>query len=263
MKIIRVLCNDGEIRFASLASDNAEILKARSWEELTENKELTGEVISMDDIRQVSVVNPSKVVAMACAFMPNPTEAFRPGIDRDPFFFLKPPSAIIGNGETIEVPPMAAGAVFESELAAVIGKTCKNVSAETALDYVVGYTICNDMSAPSVMQGDGQWSRGKGFDTFCPIGPVVSTDVVDPEDTLITANLKRGADVKQLVHESTAAQIWSVAESIAYCSTHMTLEPGDVISFGCPPGPIPVEDGDEVEVTIDGIGTLRNPVKQL
>lgn len=265
MKVIRIAGGAGASCLATIdeQTGDAHVLRAQTWAELHEDQSLAGAVVPAAKVRALPLLTPSKIVAMACAFMPDPTQQFQPGVDKDPFFFLKPPSAMIGDGDLISVPPMAAGSVFESELAAVIGRRCKAVSVNEALSYVVGYTICNDMSAPAVMQTDGQWARGKGFDTFCPIGPVVETELPDPEDALITASLTRDGEQRELVRQSTATQIWSVAQCISYCSQYMTLEPGDVISFGCPPGPIPVEDGDVVTVTIEGIGTLTNPVRQL
>ncbi|APT93417.1 hypothetical protein CPHO_11540 [Corynebacterium phocae] len=254
MKIARISTGDRTL-FARVA-DGFHVLDATDLVEAATAAE-TGEVIT--DAKLLSPVTPSKVVAMGCAFLAE-DRPFDPETDREPFYFLKPPSAIVGPGQPIEVPEVASGAIFECELAAVIGSTCKAVSADNALDYVLGYTVCNDMSAPALMNKDGQWSRGKGLDTFCPVGPYLETELANPDDTAIKAHLIRQGKRLNLVDSTTARQIWSVAQSIAYCSQYMTLEPGDVISMGCPPGPIPVEHGDEVVIEIEGVGTLANPV---
>lgn len=264
MKVVRIQDATGTPRFATLDDEGtAHLLTATTWEEIHAGTTHSGETVAAAQVQLLPVVAPSKIIGMAMAYLQDPNATFQPGVDRDPFFFLKPPSAIISHDDAIEVPAIAAGAVFESELAVIVGKRCKAVSAEEALEYVAGYTICNDMSAPAVMTGDGQWSRGKGFDTFCPIGPVMETELQNPEDTRIVATLTRDGEELKLVDSTTAKQIWSVAQSIAYASEYITLEPGDVVSMGCPPGPIPVRDGDIVTITLDGIGTLRNPVVQL
>ncbi|MCS4490540.1 fumarylacetoacetate hydrolase family protein [Corynebacterium sp. ES2794-CONJ1] len=220
--------------------------------------EETGEKIPTS-ARLLSPVTPSKVVALACAYLAD-DRPFDPEKDRAPFIFFKPSSAVVGTRDNIEVPEVARGSIFESELAVVMAKDCKKVTEDEALEYVLGYTICNDMSAPALMGQDGQWSRGKGLDTFCPIGPWIETELDNPDDAHITAHLTRNGQRLDLVDSSTRYQIWSAAQAISYCSEYITLKAGDVISLGCPPGPIPVEEGDTVSITIDGIGTLENPV---
>ncbi|HPO59722.1 MAG TPA: fumarylacetoacetate hydrolase family protein, partial [Anaerolineaceae bacterium] len=173
-----------------------------------------------------------------------------------PLLFLKPPSSVIGPGEAILLPPQSRQVEHEAELAVVIGRLGRWIPPEAALDYVFGYTVANDVTARDLQRRDGQWTRGKGFDTFCPLGPWIETDY-DPYDNLITCRVN--GEIRQMA--STRDMIFPVQQLVAFASSVMTLEPGDVILTGTPAGIGPLLDGDEVAVDIEGIGELRNPVK--
>jgi 2-keto-4-pentenoate hydratase/2-oxohepta-3-ene-1,7-dioic acid hydratase in catechol pathway len=182
-----------------------------------------------------------------------------------PLLFAKWPNAVIGDGEPIVIPPGVEQVDYEAELAAVIGARVKGVSVENALEAVAGYTCLNDVSARALQFADGQWTRGKSLDTFCPLGPrvVPATEVGDPQSLRIACRLN-GATVQEA---TTADMIFSVAELIAFVSSTITLEPGDVIATGTPPGvamgqaePRYLRPGDTVEVEIERIGVLANPV---
>ena len=169
--------------------------------------------------------------------------------------FLKPPSAVIADGVPIERPPGYLRVDHEAELGVVIGKRAHRVSREQALDFVQGYVCVNDVTVRDLQKKDGQWARAKGFDTFCPVGPRLVTGI-DPTNLRITARVN--GTIRQ--DSRTSDMIFDVPTLIAFCSQHMTLEVGDLISTGTPSGVGNLEPGDVVEVEIEGIGILRNPV---
>jgi 2-keto-4-pentenoate hydratase/2-oxohepta-3-ene-1,7-dioic acid hydratase in catechol pathway len=172
-----------------------------------------------------------------------------------PLLFFKPPSAVIGPGAAILVPPQSQRVEHEAELAAVIGRRGRWISPEEALHHVFGYTVANDVTARDLQFRDSQWTRGKGFDTFCPLGPWIETDF-DPADALITCHVN--GEMRQMA--STRDMVFSVRQLIAFASSVMTLEPGDILLTGTPAGVGLLLPGDTVEVTIEGLGALSNPV---
>ena len=185
-------------------------------------------------------------------------------LPKEPLLFAKWPNALIGPGDAIVIPPIVTKADYEAELGVVIGSTVKNVSKENAFEAVRGYICANDVSARDLQFSDGQWSRGKSPDTFCPVGPLVPRDeVADPHDLRIRAIVSG-----ELLQDSTTANlIFGVDEVIAYVAQTMTLEPGDIILTGTPAGVGVFRDpqrllrpGDEVTIEIEGIGSLTNPV---
>jgi 2-keto-4-pentenoate hydratase/2-oxohepta-3-ene-1,7-dioic acid hydratase in catechol pathway len=169
--------------------------------------------------------------------------------------FLKPPSSIIAHGDTIHLPPQSQQVEHEAELVVVIGKTGRWIPPEDANDHVFGFTIADDVSARDLQFRDGQWTRGKGFDTFCPLGPWIETDF-DPADAVITCHVND--EMRQMA--STRDMVFNVRQLIAFVSSVMTLYPGDLLLTGTPAGVSTIVDGDIVEVSIEGIGSLRNPV---
>ena len=174
-----------------------------------------------------------------------------------PLLFLKPPSSIINPGEAIILPPQSQQVEHEAELVVVIGKRARNVTVEHAQDYIFGYTVGNDVTARDLQRSDGQWTRAKGFDTFCPFGPWVDTEF-DPSDAIITCRVS--GQPRQMA--STRDMVFNVSMLIAFISAVMTLEPGDLIFTGTPAGVGPLKDGDEVVVEIEGLGKLSNPVRK-
>jgi 2-keto-4-pentenoate hydratase/2-oxohepta-3-ene-1,7-dioic acid hydratase in catechol pathway len=177
----------------------------------------------------------------------------------EPLIFMKPPSSLIASGDAIVYPTLSQRVDFEGELGIVIGDRARNVSREDALDYILGYTIVNDVTARDLQKKDGQWTRGKGFDTFCAVGPcLVSKDEVDFASmrvrTLVDGMVKQDGSVEDMIFPLDAI--------ISYITAFMTLEPGDLIATGTPPGVGPLAPGCIVRVEIDGIGVLENPVIQ-
>ena len=173
----------------------------------------------------------------------------------DPIIFMKPNTAIVGPNTPIQLPADANPVHFEGELAAVIGRPCKDVPAARAAENILGYTVANDVSARDQQKKDGQWTRAKGHDTFCPVGPWIDTDV-DPSDLEIRTEVN--GEVKQ--NSRTSLMIHDVGAIVEWISAVMTLLPGDLILTGTPDGVGPIENGDTVSITVEGIGTLTNPV---
>jgi 2-keto-4-pentenoate hydratase/2-oxohepta-3-ene-1,7-dioic acid hydratase in catechol pathway len=207
------------------------------------------------DVEILPPVTPSKIIAVSQNYAARSAEEGLPRPDLPPLF-LKPPSAVIGHGDEIILPPQSSQVEHEAELAVIIGRRARWVSVEDALKFVWGYTCANDVTARDLERRDSQLTRCKGFDTFCPLGPWVSTDV-DPADVVITCTVN--GQVRQMT--STREMVFSVPQLIAFISSVMTLEPGDVILTGTPAGVGPLTPGDRVEIDIEGIGTLTNTVK--
>jgi 2-keto-4-pentenoate hydratase/2-oxohepta-3-ene-1,7-dioic acid hydratase in catechol pathway len=216
----------------------------------------TGERVPLSDAALLAPVIPrSKIVAVGRNYHEHAAE-FGNEAPAEPLLFFKPNTSVIGPGDTIVRPTQSEQTDFEGELAVVVGRIAKNVSADHALEYVFGYTISNDVSARDLQRRDGQWSRAKGFDTFCPLGPAIETDF-DVDGKVLTTRLngevKQRAPLTDMIH--------GVADIIAYASAAFTLLPGDVILTGTPAGVGPFVAGDTVEVEITGLGTLRNSVR--
>ena len=206
--------------------------------------------------RLLAPVAPSKIVCIGRNYKDHAAELGNE-VPKEPLLFLKAPSAVIAPGELIRIPALSQRVDFEGELAVVIGRRATKVGPEEDVrPYIRGYTVVNDVTARDLQKSDGQWSRGKGFDTFCPMGPLV-TDEIDPEAGLAVETRLNG-EVKQ--HGTTKDLIFPVATLIRYITAAMTLLPGDVIPTGTPAGVAPMKPGDRVEVTVEGIGTLSNPV---
>ncbi|KJL46580.1 Ureidoglycolate lyase [Microbacterium hydrocarbonoxydans] len=218
--------------------------------------EPTGQRIPLADAALLAPVIPrSKVVCVGKNYHDHAAEMG--GVaPEEPLLFLKPNTSVIGPGDSIVRPSLSQQTEYEGELAVVIGKIAKNVTAADALTYVLGYTIANDVTARDLQRKDGQWSRAKGFDTFCPLGPVIETDF-DPASA--TVETRVNGEVRQ--HAPLTDMIHSVASIIEYASAVFTLLPGDVILTGTPAGVGAFDAGDVVEVEISGLGILRNPVR--
>ncbi len=211
--------------------------------------------LSLNDIHLLAPVTPSKIICVGRNYAAHAAE-HQAEVPEVPLIFLKPPSAVIGPNDTIFLPPQSKQVEHEAELAVVIGKRGRWIASEDAFTYVVGYTIANDVTARDLQRRDGQWTRGKGFDTFCPLGPWIETDF-DPADALITCRVN--GEMRQM--GSTRDMVFRIPQLISFISSVMTLEPGDVILTGTPAGVAPLQDGDTVEIEIEGLGILHNPVK--
>jgi len=205
-------------------------------------------------VRLLAPVLPAKIIGVGRNYLSHAREQNLEAPEV-PLLFLKPPSAVIGPDEPIRLPPQSQQVVHEAELAVVIGKAGRWIKPEDAMDHVLGYTIGNDVTARDLQRRDGQWTRSKSFDTFCPLGPWIETEF-DPADALIACYVN--GELRQMA--STRDMLFNVRQLIAYISSIMTLEPGDVILTGTPGGVGLLQDGDVVRITIEGLGTLQNPV---
>ena len=215
----------------------------------------TQELWYFDEVELLAPANPSKVVCVGRNYADHAKELGNE-VPKTPLLFLKAPSAIIAHGDEIIVPEQSSQVEHEGELAIVIGRDAKNLGDdEDPLTYVLGYTCLNDVTARDIQRADVQFTRGKSFDTFCPIGPYVET-ALDVSDLELT--VKVNDEVKQ--HGRTSQMIFPVPFLIRYISRQMTLKAGDVIATGTPAGVSKLNPGDICEVTIDGIGTLSNHV---
>src|SRR2546423_2502031 len=212
---------------------------------------------ALDDVKLLAPVAPSKIVCVGRNYRDHARELGNE-VPSEILIFLKPPSAVIATGEAIIIPAISQRVDFEGELGVVIGKQCRNLmEREEARSYIRGYICANDVTARDLQKTDGQWTRAQGFDTFCPLGPIVS-DEVDPWAGLEVETKVNGVR-RQL--GNTRDFVFSLDKLMRYVSSIMTLYPGDLILTGTPAGVAPLQSGDTVEVSISGIGQLKNPVQ--
>ncbi|MEV0946212.1 fumarylacetoacetate hydrolase family protein [Rhodococcus sp. NPDC049939] len=253
MRLGRVASPDG-VAFVSIEGEG----ESRTVKEIAEhpfgNPTFTGRSWPLADVRLLAPILASKVVCVGKNYAAHAAEM---GGDapEDPVIFLKPNTSIVGPDAPIVLPKSSDEVHYEGELAVVIGRPCKDVPAAKALDVVLGYTAANDVTARDQQRKDGQWTRAKGYDTFCPLGPWIETQL-DPSDIDVTTEVD--GEVKQ--RSNTSLLLHDIPKIIEWVSTVMTLLPGDVILTGTPEGVGPIVDGQSVSVTLGGIGTLTNPV---
>lgn len=251
MKIVRFAYGN-EIAFGYLEGETVKRVKG----DVLRGGQGGEPVARLEEVRLLAPCEPTKVVAIG----PNYMETFRAKgnpFPEEPVVFMKPPSAVTGPGAPIVYPEMSQQVSFEAELAIVIGKRARQVPEEKALDYVLGYTCANDMSAKDLQKKDGQWTRGKSFDTFCPLGPAIATGL-NPNNLKITSTVN--GQLKQ--DSNTSDMLFKPAWLVSYISQIMTIEPFDVIITGTPPGAGDVQPGDVIEIEIEGIGFLKNTVSR-
>ncbi len=215
-----------------------------------------GRVIPASSVKLLAPILPSKIIGIGKNYADHAAE-MDSVLPPEPLMFLKPSTSVIGPNESILLTRQTSMVHHEAELAVVIGRFCKDVPRARVAEVILGYTCANDVSARDVQKSDGQWSRAKGFDTFCPLGPWIETDL-DPSELTVTAyvgdQLRQSGNTKDL--------IFSVVDLVSYVSHQMTLLLGDVILTGTPAGVGPIVPGDEVEVAIEGIGSLVNQVER-
>lgn len=247
LRIVRILWDGRAIQ--ALMTDGG-IHEIASWQD---GRPIPGRRLGpAEEFRLLSPCTPTKVLAVGLNYATHAAELGM-AIPEEPLFFLKPPSAVIGPGEAIVYPRLSRQVDYEAELAVVIGRRARRVAREEALTYVLGYTCALDVTARDFQRVDGQWTRAKGFDTFCPLGPWIVPGM-DPHDLLVECRVN--GQVRQRAR--TSDLIFPVEDLIHRASLVMTLEPGDVLLTGTPSGVGPLRPGDQVEVEIEGIGVLRN-----
>jgi 2-keto-4-pentenoate hydratase/2-oxohepta-3-ene-1,7-dioic acid hydratase in catechol pathway len=265
MRLGRIASPDG-VAFVSVEGpldDPSKVVAREIAEHPFGTPNFTGRQWPLADVRLLAPILASKVVCIGKNYAAHVAEmaaqasgnTIHGGDFPDPVMFMKPNTAIIGPNVPIQLPADADPVHFEGELAVVIGRPCKDVPAGRAAENILGYTIGNDVSARDQQKKDGQWTRAKGHDTFCPIGPWIVTDL-DPSDLQIRTEVN--GEVKQ--DSRTSLMIHDVGAIVEWISAVMTLLPGDLILTGTPEGVGPIEHDDTVSITIEGIGTLTNPV---
>ncbi len=250
MKLIRYMDDSAETHFGWVMGDEAGKIKGSPFGSFQRQATHT----SVKDLQLLSPATPTKIICVGRNYAAH-AEEHEVDLPELPLLFLKPPSTIIGPGESIVLPPQSQQVEHEGELAVVMAKVGRWLDPEEATDAILGYTVANDVTARDLQRRDGQWTRGKGFDTFCPIGPWIETEF-DPSDAVVTTSVN--GELRQM--GSTRDMIFRVRQLVAYVSSIMTLLPGDLLLTGTPSGVGPLNDGDEVVVSIEGLGELRNPV---
>jgi 2-keto-4-pentenoate hydratase/2-oxohepta-3-ene-1,7-dioic acid hydratase in catechol pathway len=212
-------------------------------------------VVAWDEAKLLAPVIPTKIIAVGKNYADHAAE-MGSEVPESPVLFLKPPTSIIGPLQPIRIPQQSEEVHHEAELAIVIGQVTKDVAIEDVGPKILGYTAANDVTARDLQRTDGQWTRAKGFDSFCPLGPAIDTDLDPQEDLTIVARVN--GETRQSA--TTSELIFGVGELVSFVSSVMTLLPGDVILTGTPSGVGPIVPGDRVEVEIEGVGVLVNPV---
>jgi len=249
MKIVRFAAGK-KVGYGVLRGESIQAIEGRPYSRL----KLTEDYYRLGEVRLLSPCQPSKVVCLGLNYLSHAKETNAP-LPKVPLLFIKPSTAVIGPEDNIIYPDMSNRVDYEGELGVVIKKKAWRVTAEEALDYVLGYTCFNDVTARDLQASDGQWTRAKGFDTFAAIGPCIETEL-DPGnvalETYLNGELKQRGNTNDL--------IYSVPEVISFISNIMTLTAGDVIATGTPSGIGPMQPGDTVEIKIESVGTLRNYV---
>ena len=255
MRIARIAHPDGVAYAAIGTGDDGQQLAAEIAEHPFGPIQLTGRHWPVDDIRLLAPTLPTKVVCVGKNYVDHAQEMGGEA-PAAPVIFMKPSTSVVGPNAAIKLPPESARVDYEGELALVIGTPCRDVPAARAADVVFGYTVANDVTARDQQQADGQWTRAKSHDTFCPLGPWIETEI-DAGDLELRTELD--GEVRQ--QSRTSLLVHDIGALVAWVSAVMTLLPGDVILTGTPAGVGPMAAGQTVSVTVEGIGTLSNPVE--
>ncbi|WP_326955433.1 fumarylacetoacetate hydrolase family protein [Amycolatopsis sp. NBC_01286] len=256
MRLARI-AHPGGVAFASVEGDGDDAQVLEIAEHPFGQPNFTGKRWPLADVRLLAPILPSKVIAVGRNYAKHAAELGNE-VPTSPMLFIKPSTSVIGPNAAIRRPSGVGRVDFEGELAIVIGQPVKNVPAARAASAILGYTVANDVSARDLQKSDGQWGRAKGYDSFCPLGPWIETSL-DASDLALRSEvdgeLKQDGRTSDLVHK--------IPELVEFISGVMTLLPGDVILTGTPEGVGPIESGQSVSITIDGIGTLTNPVESI
>jgi 2-keto-4-pentenoate hydratase/2-oxohepta-3-ene-1,7-dioic acid hydratase in catechol pathway len=250
MRLVRFLVQ-GRTAYGILNNDETVELDGVGYASLTS----TGARHRTGDVSLLAPCVPTKIVAVGLNYRDHARELGMQ-VPESPILFLKPPTSVIGPGEAIVRPAMSSQVDYEAELGIVIRDRISRIPPEASRDHILGYTCANDVTARDLQKKDGQWTRAKSFDTFCPMGPWIQTDL-DPGDLLVESYVNG----ERRQSSRTSQFIFGVDHLISFISQVMTLEPGDLIITGTPAGIGPMQAGDEVEVRIEGIGSLKNRVR--
>jgi 2-keto-4-pentenoate hydratase/2-oxohepta-3-ene-1,7-dioic acid hydratase in catechol pathway len=240
----------GKVAFGLIEEENLKVIVGEPYSGI----QLSGEVLSLSSVELLAPTVPSKVICIGMNYSAHAAEISQ-DVPDEPLMFFKPSSSVTGPGAPIVLPPQSDQVELECELTIVVGKEAKNVPIDLVGDYILGFTIANDVTARDLQFSDLQWARSKGFDTFCPMGPWIDTEF-DPERTTLESRIN--GTVRQ--EGSTRDMNFGVYELFSYVSQNVTLYPGDVILTGSPAGLSRIQKGDVVECEIKGLGVLSNPV---
>ncbi len=249
------------LRFSADGREKYGILEGGLIREITGNIygdcKVMDKSYEMDNVKLLAPCTPSKIVAVGLNYMAHIKEFGDRPVPKNPTLFVKLPHTVIGPDEPIVIPEGATRVDYEAEMAVVIRKECSHIEADEVDDYLLGVTCLNDVTERDMQQADGQWTRAKNFETFCPIGPYIVSGI---DYNSLDIKLLLNGELKQ--KSNTMNLLFNVSELVSFISKIMPLHPGDVVTTGTPHGVSPMKDGDVVEVVIEGIGTLRNSVKK-
>lgn len=257
LRYVRIarIAHPGGVAFVTVEGEGGDLVAREVADHPFGTPTFTGKSWPMDDVRVLAPILPSKVICIGKNYADHAREMGGEP-PADPVMFLKPSTAVIGPHVPIKLPKDSTRVDYEGELAVVIGRPCRDVSAAQAASVILGYTVANDVTARDHQKADVQWTRGKGHDTFCPLGPWIET-ALDPSDLALTTTL----DGEKKQDSRTSLLLHDVPALVEWVSRVMTLLPGDVILTGTPAGVGPMTAGQEVSITVEGIGTLTNPVE--
>ncbi len=256
MRIARARLASGEICYGRLDGDWFQPLSGSPFAQSLNELAPAGQAVTLAAVTLLAPCQPSKVVCIGRNYVEHAAE-HGAEVPAEPLVFLKPPSAVIGPDEAVILPPLSQRVEHEGELVVVVGRRARHLRPDNALDAVLGYTCGNDVTARDLQRRDGQWSRAKGFDTFCPLGPWIETEMEWREQQvqcLVNGQVRQSGGTRDMV--------FGVPELLAHVTAVMTLEPGDVLMTGTPSGVSPLHAGDNVIVTVSGVGALSNPVHE-
>lgn len=253
MKYLRFLYNSEE-KYGILNRDIITEINGNMFE----NPVLLENTYKLEDVKILPPCKPGKVVAVGLNYADHVREFSGRDIPKNPILFIKLPHTIIGHGDTIMLPRESERVDYEAEFAVVIGRHCSNVEPNQAGEYIFGATCLNDVTARDIQRSDGQWTRGKNYPTFCPVGPYIVTGL---DYSKLEVKLILNGIVKQ--YGDTSMHIWNVYELVSFISKVIPLEPGDIVTTGTPEGVSPMKDGDVVEVEVEGVGKLVNCVRSI
>jgi 2-keto-4-pentenoate hydratase/2-oxohepta-3-ene-1,7-dioic acid hydratase in catechol pathway len=267
MKYCKYLSPSGIARYAFVEERYGDLWAVRPM--VVPDEDLAGRLAALEDtsteafhpaplasLPLLAPVTPTKIVCVGRNYSEHAAEMGN-DVPKEPLLFLKPPSSLLAAGGTVRMPALSKRVDYEGELAIVIGRRCRNIGPdEDVKQYIRGYTIVNDVTARDIQKSDGQWTRGKGWDTFCPAGPIVSDEIDPLYGAPVTVTTRHNGEVKQ--QGSTADLIFPIDHLLRYITAFLTLEPGDIIPTGTPSGVGPVISGDRVEVEVTGLGVLGN-----
>lgn len=253
MRVARFETKTGVVKYGIWSDEHLRVIIATPFEGMIIG---TSETYGFDEVTLLAPCEPTKIVAVGLNYKEHAREL---GMEppETPLLFLKPPSSVAAHGQDIIYPSQSSRVDYEAELGIVISQVAHNVPEDKAHRYILGYTCVNDVTARDIQKMDGQFTRSKSFDTFCPFGPYIETEIKPDNlqiECFVNGELKQSGNTSDLIHP--------VAKLVSFISQHMTLEPGDVIATGTPKGIGELKHGDEVVVRIEGIGELKNTVRK-